>query len=211
MTRCKIESDFVYHLIWKMSALSTLLGITIALVLNDPIGGYGVFLLGFAHGVVFIPTMIADRCGRGKTVIASILCITYPLWGFLVGMMVFSVAAPFVESFAWGLVVAWALNRPWVILVFTIVGVLSNVSLIVVLDFDLGSRADWGIPQTVGMWYLIVLPVFPLIIRFIPKSTDIPNPFDCVHCGYSLLGLPKDTPCPECGSPRPSVASVSEL
>mgnify|MGYP000437775083 CR=1 FL=1 len=190
-----------YQFIWQMSILSTLLGIAIVSISNHPIGEYGILLLGIAHGVVFIPTMITDKCTTWKMVVGSIVCITYPFWGLAVGMMVCSIMSPFFESFVWGLVVAWVLNRPLAILVFLIVGVLSNISLFVIIRFNLGHTFDeWGIAQTIGVWYVIVLPVFPIIVRYLPKSKAMTNPFECVHCSYSLVGLLNYSLCPECGN-----------
>jgi len=199
VTSFKTESEMTYRLIWKFSILSSLIGITVLYLSYHAIGGYGLVLLGVAHGVVFIPTLIADGCALWKIIIASIVCITYPFWGLMVGMMIFSVAAPLVDSFLWGLVVAWTLSRPWTILIFLLVGILSNISLFVVMHFNLGSSSDWGIPQTIGVWYVIMLPVFPLIIRYLPKPTTVPNPNECMHCSYSLVGLPDGSLCPECG------------
>jgi len=31
------------------------------------------------------------------------------------------------------------------------------------------------------------------------KYHPLPNQNECLHCSYSLIGLPKDLPCPECG------------
>ena len=184
---------------WMLAALSTALGVIIAVLMNLPGLGSVFFFLGIAHGAVFIPTMIIDGCSIWKTVVAGVLCTTFPVWGISGGILLFSITTPFADSFVWGFVVAWALGRPRMILVFFVVGVLSNLSLFMIMDFQLGSSSDWGISQTIGVWYVILLPVFPMILRLHPKPDAVPNPDECMYCGYSLVGLPKDLPCPECG------------
>jgi len=83
------------------------------------------------------------------------------------------------------------------------VGVISNAALlwfIFVMKLNTMSNIEGGFAETIGLWYLLVLPVYPILFQY---SEDIHPTDQCVYCGYPYEGLSNAAPCPECGTPRP--------
>lgn len=63
------------------------------------------------------------------------------------------------------------------------------------------SQFTWAI----ALWKPIIMMVaIPILISLSAMGSAMrarPDPF-CIHCGYSLQGLPDHYPCPECGRPN---------
>ena len=61
--------------------------------------------------------------------------------------------------------------------------------------------------STPAGFHVAAIPLWPLALGFAAiafiahRRARKPG---CKKCEYSLLGLPSSSPCPECGSPRPS-------
>jgi hypothetical protein len=195
-----MKSDLEYRWIWAFSILSTLSGILLAIWMRDSQSGVPIILLGVAHAVVFIPAMIIAHANLWKIISLGLVCITFPIWGYsLVSLLTAAVGSPIANSLIWGVVVALALKQPKAIFAFLVVGVISNAALLwfmFVMKLNTMSNTEGGFAETIGVWYLLVLPVFPILFRYADRA---PSKDQCAFCGYSLLGLPEDLPCPECG------------
>jgi predicted RNA-binding Zn-ribbon protein involved in translation (DUF1610 family) len=63
------------------------------------------------------------------------------------------------------------------------------------------SQFTWAI----ALWKpILVMVAIPVVISLSAMGSAMrarPDPF-CIHCGYSLQGLPDHYPCPECGRPN---------
>jgi hypothetical protein len=199
-----MKSDLEYRWIWAFSILSTLSGILLAIWMRDSQSGVPIILLGVAHAVVFIPAMIIAHANLWKIISLGLVCITFPIWGYsLVSLLTAGIGSPIANSLIWGVVVALALKQPKAIFAFFVVGVISNAALLwfmFVMKLNTMSNTEGGFAETIGVWYLLVLPVFPLLFQYSEKilPTD-----QCVFCGYPYEGLSSAAPCPECGTPRP--------
>ena len=161
-----------------------------------------IFLLGLTHAVVFVPAMIMSRTPVWKMVVATIVCLLFPIWGFMGVVLVASIGSPFVCSLLWGFVVSWAVRRPIAIVFFAIAGVLSNAGMIVAMEMRIGNSSDWGLPQSIGLWHLLMFPTYCWMMSWSPRPL-IGGPIDysvCQQCSYPIAGLPEGAPCPECGS-----------
>jgi hypothetical protein len=68
----------------------------------------------------------------------------------------------------------------------------------------LALRPAIGIPILLNGWKLVIFAVAIPIAAFASAARHAlrnrKDPF-CIHCGYSLLGLPDGYRCPECGQP----------
>ena len=58
----------------------------------------------------------------------------------------------------------------------------------------------WGV--TIPLWTLLLASTIPGSITVVRWSRRKSSP-SCRNCGYSLLGLPPDSKCPECGENHP--------
>ena len=186
------------------AALSALAGILLAVGMVFLKHWPWVFFLGVAHAIVFIPAMIMSRTSVWKMAVASVVCVLFPVWGFMGVMFIASIGSPFVCSFLWGLVVAWVVRRPIAILFFAIAGVLSNAGMFISMEMFASAQDDWGIPQSIGVWHLLMFPTYCWMMSRSPKPLPFKpiNYTKCQVCDYSLSGLPTDAVCPECGKPQ---------
>ena len=209
MTHYKIKSDLEYRWIWNFSIFSTILGVSLAIWMGVSQSETPISLLGFAHAVVFIPAMIIARTKLWKIIGLSLVCITFPIWGYtLVSLLTGGIGSPVSNSLIWGVVVAFALKQTKAIFAFFIIGVISNALLLWLMSLGnlyAMSNMEAGFAETIGLWYLLVLPVFPMLIRAVHTASNKVPRNTCFYCGYSLIGLLSDTSCPECGKNRPPV------
>jgi len=162
-----------------------------------------VLFLGVAHAIVFIPAMVMSHAPMWKMIVASVVCVLFPVWGFMGVMFIATIGSPFVCSFLWGLVVAWAVRRPIAILFFAITGGLSNAGMFISAEMFATAMDDWAmIPHSIGIWHLLMFPTYCWMMSWSPRPLPW-KPIDysvCQSCEYPIAGLPENSPCPECGT-----------
>ena len=202
----KFEQE--YRKIWIFSILSTLFGLALAIWMHQSESLAPILLLGVAHGVVCVPAMLIVRAGLWKTIGLSILCISFPVWGYsLVSLFTFGIGSPITNSLIWGSVLAIVFKQPRVFGMFFVIGLLTTGAIfyfVFVSNANSMSNMEGGFAETIGFWYLLVLPVFPMMIRSAHDAQIAASHDSCISCDYPYEGLAVDALCPECGSPRPS-------
>jgi hypothetical protein len=160
------------------------------------------WLLGVAHGIAFIPLTLRIGYGTIRKYVASVLCLSWPLWGFGLLMMTTGIFAPLVSSLIWGVVIAWVWKRPWAILILAIAGGLSIVSMFVLDALRVPWRSDYMIPEGIAAWYVLMVPALLITVWTKPMGASEPvSGAVCQECAYPLVGLENAIRCPECGSP----------
>jgi len=201
MGTSQIESESDRQTIWAASIASTALGVTIAIWMLQSSDSISVAFLGIAHALAFVPAMVIAKVKRWKMTVASLVCITFPVWGFtFLGALTGAIGAPIANGVIWGGFVAWVFGRPSAIVVFVVIGIVTNAALFGLMSFyNMMVNQDGGFAETVGLWYILTLPAFPIILGLLPMETNDTPKDQCAFCGYSLVGLPEDVPCPECG------------
>lgn len=200
--------------IWFFSVISAFVGCFIMYLVSSETFEPAYAGIGCAHLITFLPAMIYSEQRWYNIVTSSVLCILFPIWGALVGMMCMGVAAPAVCSLLWGIVLASALRRPGAVLVMIVVGLISNAMLFFPVEFFRGNHGadiDGQLAMTIYTWYAAMLFVIPLIMSFkvSPTRPKYAGDHVCQTCGYSLEGLQPDSPCPECGQARIMIPAPS--
>jgi hypothetical protein len=203
----------MFH-IWFFSVVSTLVGCFIMYIVSSETYQPAYAAIGFAHLISFLPAMIYSEQRWFNIVTSSVLCILFPIWGAIVGMMCMGVGAPVVCSLLWGIVLASALRRPSAVLVMLVVGLISNAMLFFPVELvpgKHGSDIDGQFATTIYTWYIAMLFAIPLIMSSkvtppVPKHT---GENICHSCGYCLDGLEHQSVCPECGNDRKAVSTYS--
>ncbi len=166
MSVSQLQAQANTRTIWAASILSAALGVTIAMWMRSSPDSISVMFLGLAHALVFVPTMVIANVKRWKLIVASIVCVTFPVWGFaFIGLLTFAVGAPIANSVLWGFFVAWVLGRPRAIVVFLAIGVVTNAALFGFMStYNTMGNPDGGFAETVGLWYILTVPAFPIIL-----------------------------------------------
>jgi hypothetical protein len=195
-----MKSDLEYRLVWVFSIISTLSGVALAVWMKQSQSSVPILLLGLAHAVVFIPAMLIAQANLWRIIGLSIICITFPIWGYgFVSLLAQGIGSPLANSLIWGVVVTFGLKQTRAIYIFLGIGLVTTIVLyyfMFVSDLNSMANIEGGFAETIGLWYLLVLPVFPILFRYADRA---PPKGQCAFCGYSLEGLPEDAPCPECG------------
>jgi hypothetical protein len=63
------------------------------------------------------------------------------------------------------------------------------------------SQFTWAITLWKPIVMMVAIPILISLSAIGSAMRARPDPF-CIHCGYSLQGLPDHYPCPECGRPN---------
>ncbi len=194
----------MFH-IWFFSVLSALAGCFIMHLVSTETFEPAYAAIGFAHLIVFLPAMLYSEQRLHTIVIASILCVLFPLWGALVGIMCLGIGAPIVCSMIWGGVLAVFLRRPIAFPTLFMVGLITNAILFLPVKLS-GGRSGFNPESQFGMvffaWYIAMLFAIPFVMHHkrIPPRPKFSGKDICPTCGYSLVGLGDEPTCPECGT-----------
>lgn len=195
----------MFH-IWFFSVLSALAGCFIMYLVSTETYEPAYAGIGFAHLIVFLPAMIYSEQRWPNMVTASVLCVLFPLWGALVGiMMCLGIGAPFVCSAIWGGVLALFLRRPIAFPTMLVVGLISNGILFFPVKLSggrYGLDPESQFSMTIYAWYIAMLFAVPFVMhhKHIPPRPKFSGMHICQTCGYSLVGLGDEPTCPECGT-----------
>lgn len=184
-----------------LSAASAIAGMLISAWMRTDQGQLPLMLLGPAHAIAFIPlTAMISRSLR-TTLIASVLCLTFYLWGML-GMGILLGYAPVACSAVWGMVIAWAWKRPIALLAIPIAGALAMGAMFLAEQRATATPGDDVLlPAAVGSWHLLMsicLPAIAMTSPFPPKPAE-PLGTRCSSCGVVFDRLPEPETCSECG------------
>lgn len=187
-----------------LTTLSAAFGISLcAWMHNDPGSWIPSVLLGLAHGVAFIPLTMKIGHNPLRKCVGVIACLTWVFWGFWLMMLLTSIAASLASSVVWGIVIAWTWRRVWALPIMLAVGLISLASTFVMMGRWPAWKSDWLIPETIAVWYLLMIPALPLIVVTRPWGTTKPSSgMVCMACQYPLRDVPKVTRCTECGGPK---------
>jgi hypothetical protein len=190
-------------IIWLCSFCSAAVGCVLTYLTSIELV-YGYAFVGFAHLIVLYPMLYYSHTQSTAMITACLLCILFPVWGFILGVPCIGVASPFICSLAWGIVLLISLRRQAAFVIVFVVGVMTNLFLLKpVLDdgtFLLNDH-ERVLSGSYYTWFVLMGFAMPWIMSLQPSArfsgTDI-----CEHCNYSLAGLEEDAICPECGQSR---------
>lgn len=196
----------MFH-IWFFSVLSAFAGCSIIYLVSSETFEPAYAAIGFAHLIVFLPAMVHTGQRWYNVITASILCILFPIWGGVVGLITVGIAAPFACSMIWGAVLVAALRRPMAFPVMLVVGIVSNGILffpVEVAPSKYGANIEEQLVTTLYAWYVSMLVAMPIIMQYkiTPPRPKYSGEDVCHNCGYSLEGLDAQPVCPECGTVR---------
>lgn len=192
-------------LIYWTSAGGSSVGVLLGLLMILPAGTVGWFFLGLAHAIPIGVIMRRTLYPAKTTASIAILASLFPVWGLFVGMLGGWIAGPLVASVLWG-VVLWLLTRSFfVFLSLFVLGLVTSAIgyLMVIFDLYPGWYGSEMVGASVVAWHIGMGFLLPAIFLNHPgklaRSLDGPV---CSLCGYSLMGLPAEVVCPECGQSR---------
>ena len=199
----------MFH-IWFFSAVSVFVGCSL-IYLTSLENFYSFQLLGLAHLVVFLPAMLYTPHRVLNVIIASLLCALFPVWGVIVGVLTVGIGAPLTCSAVWGFIAMIVLRRIAAFWIILLVGVISNVVLLLPGGGVVGPNQrdlDDTFITALYIWYVLMLFAMPWIMSIAPTlpKSQCKGDLVCHECGYSLIDLPQELPCPECGSAREKTA-----
>ena len=163
-----------------------------------------IYSIGVLHAIALIPAVFLSGQRIVPAAVAVIACVLYPFWG-LPSMLVVGLGAPFIHSLIWGAVLCVTLRRPVALAYMSCVGVLTSVGIYFIFEHDInvtGASNDYGLSGMITIWHVLMLFMFPLIVRHKPRPWPDYS-YDrraCHYCGYSLMGLGDEPTCPECGT-----------
>lgn len=160
-------------------------------------------LLGLAHLIAILPAMFYSEQRWYNILSTSVLCVLFPLWGSIVGLFTMGLGAPLACSLIWGLVIMAALRRKAAFGIMLLVGAVSSL-LLFVPSASVMKSEDTAFLVSICGWHISMAFALPWIMscKVTPPRPKYTGENICPHCGYSLVELPLDLPCPECGHPR---------
>jgi hypothetical protein len=162
-----------------------------------------ILLLGPAHGIAFIPLTFLVGPSIVRNCVVSALCLGWAFWGYALMMGATGIVAPLASSFIWGILIAWAWRRLLAVPILLVVGGVTLASTFAMMDIRYAWKSEWLIPETIVVWYLLMVPALPLIVRSQALKSSSPNiASTCENCNYPLAGLPRVSSCSECGGPK---------
>lgn len=192
----KLEKRFLY-----ISAfVSAAIGIGVAYSIWDSSKVDAIIFLGLAHAVVFVATGIFIHANRTQIVLYGIVCLLFPIWGTFLGVCGMYIFSAFLCSLLWGGIVADLLGQRLAFGIFAIIGIIPTFKILYPFTYsNSGGITDVWFPLEIGYWH--VAASIALVYLGLRKRKELALLIQdqCPVFDYSLVGLPKDTICPECG------------